>query len=90
MSRSASESAREQFHDAIQTTVTNLGDDHAAARGLLTNFVLVCEMMGDDGRPWLFMVDSDQPTWRTQGLLLSAQQILTQDGTSTTDSSDGP
>lgn len=67
---------RERFHEVIQQTVTELADDIPATRGLLTSFVVVCEIMGDDGEPWLFVTDSKQSVWRTMGLLLGAQHVV--------------
>ena len=55
---------------AIQTVLHDNADDYAADRGLVTDYVVIVEMLGDDGETYMRMFQHPQTgPWRTLGLL---------------------
>ena len=57
------------LEEAIAVAFTREGE-HPSDRGLITAWLVVAEVMGDDGRPYLKRVISDgTPAWRIIGML---------------------
>ena len=56
--------------EAAITTAFAREGQHPSDRGLITSWLIVAEVMGDDGRPYLKRVLSDgTPAWRIMGML---------------------
>lgn len=50
--------------------------EHPSDRGLITGFIVIAEVMGDDGELWLKRINDDGPMWRTLGMLTSISDDL--------------
>lgn len=58
------------LRDAITAVLLEHAGEHPSGRGLLTDWVLLTESVGDDGKHWLrFNYDTDTPIWRMIGML---------------------
>lgn len=59
----------EKLHDAISSVLIE-NADHAADRGLLVNWIMVAEVVGDDGESYFRSVYApDSSAWQRIGLL---------------------
>ena len=58
---------------AIETAIR--GEDHPASRGMLTNYILVAEHLGDDGETWTSIYSGTPHASRTLGLLAYADTL---------------
>jgi len=68
---------REAMRDAI-TQVFADHADHPSDRGIITGFIVIAEVVGADGDPWLKRISDDGPMWRTVGMLTSVNDDLRQ------------
>lgn len=50
-------------------------DDDPSDRGIITGFIVIAEVVGDDGEPWLKRVN-DGPAWRILGMLTAISDDL--------------
>lgn len=58
---------------ALEAAIHEHGDHDAMDRGLVTDYVMVIEQLGDDGKPYLrCLARPGTPAWRTLGLLDAA------------------
>lgn len=65
--------------EAMRTAIAEVFADHAehpSDRGIITTFVVVAEVMGDDGEPWLKRMSDDGPLWRQVGMLTAISDDL--------------
>ena len=62
--------------------------EHPSDRGLITKFVVIAEVIGDDGEPYLKRVNDDGPMWRTVGMLTAISDDLRDALRNSGDSSD--
>lgn len=42
---------------------------HPSDRGIITNFIVIAEIVGDDGEHWLRHIQGEGPMWRTLGMI---------------------
>ena len=70
------ERARDQaLHAAIDGVLKDHAD-HESDRGMLTDYLLVAEQIGDDGEPYLRIISSEAtPQWRRLGMIHYAAQV---------------
>lgn len=67
--------------EAMRTALAQVLADnaeHPSDRGLITGFIVIAEVIGDDGDPWLKSISDDGPRWRTLGMLTSVSDDLRQ------------
>ena len=65
--------------EAMRTAIAAVFAEHAehpSDRGLITGFVVVAEVLGDDGEPWLKRMGDDGPLWRQVGMLTAVSDDL--------------
>jgi len=58
--------------EAMRTAIASVFSshaEHASDRGLITRFIVIAEVIGDDGEPWLKRISDDGPMWSTVGML---------------------
>lgn len=59
--------------DAMRTAIfdvyTKYSPEQTSSRGVITNFIVITEVIGDDGDPWLRRISDKGPMWRTLGML---------------------
>lgn len=69
---------QDDMRDAIQQ-VLHKHDDHTSSRGVITAWVLVVELVGDDGDPYLHTIRAtDAGIWRQIGMLQVAHDSCMQ------------
>ena len=65
----------EDMRAAIARHFAEDGDD-PSDRGVITGFIVIAEVIGDDGEPYLKRVSDDGPMWRTVGMLTAISDDL--------------
>lgn len=66
---------------AMHAAIAQVFADHAEGpsdRGLITRFIVIAEVIGDDGDPWLKSIGDDGPNWCKIGMLASISDDLRQ------------
>lgn len=63
------ESEIEAMRDAISDVYAKYSPEETSSRGIITNFIVITEVIGDDGQPWLRRISDRGPMWRTLGML---------------------
>lgn len=66
----------EAMRAAITSVLADQQADHPSGRGIVTGFVVVAEVIGDDGDPWITRICDIGPKWRTIGMLVSVTDDL--------------
>lgn len=60
---------RDELRDAIGDAVRKDTSTNEVTDGMMTAFVVVVEMVGTDGMPYLMHQSEDQPMWKSVGML---------------------
>jgi len=63
------------MRDAIAHVFADDGDD-PSDRGIITGFIVIAEVIGDDGEPYLKRMSDDGPMWRQVGMLTAISDDL--------------
>lgn len=59
----------EAMREAIAEVYAKHSPEETSSRGIITNFIVLTEVIGDDGQPWLKRINDKGPMWRTLGIL---------------------
>lgn len=66
---------KEDMRAAIAGVFTEHAE-HTSDRGLITAYIVIAEVIGDDGEPWLKKISDDGPAWRHVGMLTAISDDL--------------
>lgn len=66
----------EAMRIAIAGVYSKYSPEETTSRGLITNFIVITEVVGDDGESWLRRINSDGPMWRILGMLISVSDDI--------------
>lgn len=59
----------EAMREAIAGVYAKHSPEETSSRGIITNFIVLTEVVGDDGEYWVRRISDKGPMWRTLGIL---------------------
>ena len=73
---SQSDAETEAMRAAIAGVYAQHSPEQTSSRGVITGFIVITEVIGDDGQPWLKRIGDEGPMWRTLGMLTAVSDDL--------------